>query len=66
MFRILKKYWIWFEIVIILTALVLMLYYRFWEDEPGKKVMRWFQFIVFIYFLYGRIAKLRNRFKKAE
>ncbi len=61
----LKKFWktygLWIQIVVLTAYLTIMIYYKFWEEVPEKRWMRWVQFIIFSIYLIDRIIKLRNR-----
>jgi hypothetical protein len=65
-----KKFWIKYglcvQITVLIAALVLMLFYKFWEEVPEKRWLRWLQFSIFLFYLIDRIVKLINRNKAAE
>ena len=61
-----KKYGTWIEVVVLFSALVLMVYYRFWDEKPEKIWIRWVQFGLLLFYFIDRLIKLVNRYKKAE
>ena len=62
-----KKFWnnhgLWIRITVLATALAFMIYYKFWEEAPEKRDLRWVQFILFLIYLIEGIIKLINRKK---
>ena len=40
-----------------------MIYYKFWEEVPEKRWLRWTQFFLFSAYLIDRVVKLINKKK---
>lgn len=62
-----KKFWtkygLWIQTTVLTAALSLMIYYKFWEEVPEKRWLRWAQFIMFLCYLIDGVIKLINRRK---
>ncbi|OPZ16151.1 MAG: hypothetical protein BWZ05_02059 [Bacteroidetes bacterium ADurb.BinA245] len=65
-----KKFWrtygLYIEIAVMTVVIVLMIYYKFWEEAPEKKWHRWVQIFLFSMYLTERIFKLKKRKKRSE
>ena len=54
------------EIAVMTVVIVLMIYYKFWEEASEKKWHRWVQIFLFSMYLTERIFKLKKRKKRSE
>ena len=61
--KIWGKYGLWIQIIVLSTYLTLMIYYKFWEEVPEKRWMRWVQFFLFSAYLIDCVIKLKNKRK---
>lgn len=61
-----RKYGLWIEASVLILFIVLMIGYRFWNDEPSKIFIGWFQLVLILSFLIDRVLKIRKRLQKAE
>lgn len=61
-----KKYGTWFWLLILFAAMVVMIYYRFWDEKPEKLWLRWVQFSLFFVYFIERVIKLVKRYKKSN
>jgi len=58
-----RKYGLWIQVSVLIAALAIMIYYKFWEEVPEKVWLRWFQFFLFLVYLIDGAVKLKNRRK---
>ncbi len=58
-----KKYGLLIHIGVLAAAIILMIFFRFWEEVPEKRGFRWFQFVLFLIYLIERVKKLIDRKK---
>ena len=58
-----KKYGTWIWLVVLFAAMVLMIYYRFWNEKPEKLWLRWVQFSFFLVYFIERLIKIVKRYK---
>lgn len=61
-----RKYGVWIEATGLILILVLMVCFRFWEEEHPKAFIRWIQFGAMSIFLIDRVLKIKSRLQKAE
>lgn len=64
--RFWKKYGLGIQITVLAACLSLMVYYKFWEGVPEKRWLRWFQMLLFTYYLIDRVVLVMRKKEKTN